>query len=104
MDNKLKIKSLQALKDWNKNPTLEKPIVLEWYLNWFFEKAIMSDDKELIFDAYKTIVEFTMISEGLSHEEATKRTNINLGYYAGYSQMWSRKLRKYFPVIKHHIK
>lgn len=95
----LKIKDLNSLKEWNKNPTVKKPIVLEWFMDWFFDDVLMKDKKELALDAYNTMIEFTMICEKMSKEQAIDRVHINLGYYSGYSSKWSKKLKKHFPNI-----
>jgi hypothetical protein len=34
-----RITSLEKLKQWNDSPTEEKPIVLEWFMDWFFWSA-----------------------------------------------------------------
>ncbi len=36
----IRIQNLDDLKKWNSNPTEEKPIVLEWFMDWFFEELI----------------------------------------------------------------
>lgn len=99
----LRIKSLKELKNWNKNPTKEPPVVYEWFLDWFFKDVLMKDKIELAKDAHETHILFCMICEGLTREEANKRVNSNIGYYSGYSSEWGRKLNKYFPEIKHPI-
>ncbi len=96
---KIRITSLKQLKQWNATPTAEKPIVLEWFMDWFFDKVLMRDKKELAIDAYNTMVEFAEICEKMDKESAIQRTNSNLRYYAGYAGAWQKKLKKYFPDI-----
>lgn len=97
------INSLEQLKQWNQNPTKEKPYVADWFYDWFFDEVIMKNKKELALDSYSTMITFTSICENLSKEDATERMDSNLGYYAGYSQKWTDKLNKILPHIKHPI-
>jgi hypothetical protein len=98
-----RIESLKELKRWIQNPTRSKPIVFDWFINWFFDELLMQDKYDIAIDAYNTLIEFTMICEKLNKEQATERVNDNLGYYSGYSVHWNKKLKKYFPDIHHPI-
>lgn len=95
-----RITSLDELKAWNVNPTIEKPVVLEWFMDWFFEELLGKGDTEIALEARNVLIEFVMICEGLTDSEATERVDKNFDYYSKYSvarweQMWkSLKIRE----------
>jgi len=90
-----KIISLEELKSWNLNPTEENPIVLEWFMDWFFEYCLMKNKHKLSLDAYNTMIEFTRICEKMSFIESKYRVNGNFNYYSGYSSKWGEKWLKF---------
>lgn len=94
----IRIKGLRELKKWNKNPTEEKPIVMEWFYDWFFEELLMKDNFEKAKDAFFTSIEFTERCENLSYAEALNRMKNNLEYYSGYG--WTNWRPKYFEFLK----
>src|ERR1035437_5584746 len=94
-----RIESLKELKRWIQNPTRSKPIVFDWFINWFFDELLMYNRIDVARDAYQTMIEFTIICEQLTREQAIERMNDNIGYYSGYSVHWNKKLRKHFPDI-----
>ena len=57
------ITSLEQLKDWNSNPTIEKPIVMDWWLDWIIDEC----PKEFLnfLDAMEIYYKFTEICEKL---------------------------------------
>lgn len=96
----MKITSLDELKAWNKNPTEEKPIMLEWFLDWFFEELISKDDTVAAAEAYNAYVEFAILCEDLTSEEAIERVENNLTHYAGHSiTVWLPKWQKLQAMI-----
>ena len=99
----LRIESLQELKDWNKNPTKELPILYDWFREWFFE-LVMMGEKELIFESHEEHIKFCMICNSFTREEAIQRVEGNVGYWAGYSSEWEFRLKEYFPNIEHPFK
>lgn len=94
----VRIKSLSGLKKWNKSPTEEKPIVMDWFYDWFFEKVLMKDNFEKAKDAFYTMVEFTEKCEKMSHKDSLDRVKSNLVYYSGYG--WSTWRPKYIEFLK----
>jgi len=97
---KKRIKSLKELKEWNANPTKELPIVYEWFMDWFFKDVLMKDKFKLAKDAHETHVEFCMICNNFTREQAIERVNRNIDYYSSYSVKWENKLDKYFPEVR----
>ena len=81
----LRIRGFLALKRWNKNPTKEKPILLEWFLDWFFEELLDKGNTEKAIEARETLIEFAIICEGITKEKAIERIDTNFDYYSGYS-------------------
>ena len=98
-----RIKSFEELKNWNNNPTIELPIVYEWFMGWFFKDVLMKDNIDLAKEAHEAHIHFCMICERFTREDAIERVNRNIGYYAGYSANWADKLAAYFPEIEHPI-
>lgn len=99
----LRIKSLKQLKEWNRNPTKELPIVYDWFMSWFFRDVLMKNKIELAKDAHETHINFCMICENFTRDQAIERVNKNIGYYSGYSSEWGSKLNKHFPEISHPV-
>lgn len=97
----IRITSLEQLKEWNEryrreDNTLSRetdetkyPIVLEWFLDWFFFWALL--DKELAIDAFNSYVSFSYIcnpekDKGHVIEQCINNLNywyIRAGYYNG---------------------
>lgn len=100
MSEPITIKSLPQLKRWNKNPTKEPPIVLDWFLDFFFEKLLANHNYGLAKDAYDTIIQSTKLFENLTEDEAKTRMFNNLNYYAGYSARWGASLAEFFRIYK----
>lgn len=98
MTNPIKITSLYQLKKWNKNPTKKLPIILDWFMPYFFEKLLTKEKFELAKDAFDTMVRTTEICEKFTTEEAHRRTFFNLCYYCGYSAAWFISLEKFFKM------
>jgi len=69
-----KINSLSKLKKWNKNPTTEKPYIVEWFRD-YFEGLLEKGDIKKAYDAFNAIVEFTEKCEKLSKEESLERVS-----------------------------
>lgn len=80
----LYIRSLEDLKKWNQEPTTEKPVVLEWFLLWFFESLLMYNKFEEALDAAHTIVKFTEVCENMTQPQAIDRCLSNFIYFSGY--------------------
>lgn len=100
---KLYISSLEQLKNWNANPTKDAPYVIDWFFDWFFDELIVNKKDNLAIEARDTMIEFTMICENLTREQATTRTDENLGYYYGYGSTRWTHFKKLFPKILHPI-
>ena len=93
----LYIRSLEDLKKWNNNPTPEKPVVLEWFLLWFFESLLMHNKFEEALDATHTIVKFTEVCEDMTQPQAIDRCLSNFRYFSGYGgSKWCKK----FDIFK----
>jgi hypothetical protein len=97
---KKRIKSLKELKEWNANPTKELPIVYDWFMDWFFKDVLMKDKFKLAKDAHETHIEFCMICNNFTREQAIERVNRNMDYYSRYSVEWENKLDKCFPEVR----
>lgn len=97
---KKRIKSLKELKEWNANPTKELPIVYDWFMDWFFKDVLMKDKFKLAKDAHETHIEFCMICNNFTREQAIERVNRNIDYYSRYSVEWENKLYKCFPEVR----
>ena len=93
------ITSIEDLKNWNANPTQEKPFVIHWFYDWFFETLIINGRYKEAIDAQKTMVEFTQICEKMTFEDAIKQTNENLRYYNGYGSMrWGQNWKTFMKL------
>lgn len=77
-----RIRGLMALKRWNNNPTEEKPVVQEWFLDWFFEELLDKGRNEKAIEAREVMIEFTVICEKLTKEQAIERVDTNFDYYS----------------------
>lgn len=77
-----RIKGLMALKRWNRNPTKEIPVVLEWFLDYFFDQFLMKGRIEKALEAREALIEFCTICEKMNRYEATVRTDNNFGSYS----------------------
>jgi hypothetical protein len=86
----LRIKCFNALKHWNNNPTEEKPIVLEWFMDWFFIEVLEKEKMALAVEAREEMIKFTMICEKMERDQAIERTDTNLDYYSNYSSNWHK--------------
>lgn len=86
---KLKITSLKELKNWNINPTKEKPIVMEWYYDWIIDKC--PKDYDSFCDAIETFADFTKICEKIEYMHALFLTIQNLGYWWNRASKWNSK-------------
>lgn len=103
----MKITSLQQLKDWNNQyavgSTFRKehdeakfPILLEWFLDWFFEEALL--DIEIAREAFREYRNFTYICTDLSQEATLGRCLSNLNYWydrASYYNSRSKQFKKF---------
>lgn len=84
----LRIKTIKELESWNNENLFksikirdnEKPIVLEWFLDWFFDEALIKDLK-LAKRGFDALVEFTVICESLDRDLAVGRVLSNLNYW-----------------------
>ena len=76
------INSLSQLKAWNMNPTKNFPIVLDWFLDWFFEELLMKNKTEEALDARETMIEFCMKCEFFDRLQAIDRTDSNFRAHA----------------------
>ena len=95
-----RIIGLMALKRWNKNPTDEKPILQEWFLDWFFYKLLDKNRTEKAIEAREALIDFTMICEKLNKEKAIERVDTNFDYHSG------RSITRWRPAwleLKKHI-
>jgi len=81
----LYINSIDDLEEWIKNPTEEKPVVLEWFLDWFFMDLLSRGRIGEAMLARNTMIEFTMICEDMTSKNATDRIDNNLDQYSGHS-------------------
>ena len=90
----IKIVNLKQLKEWNNNPTKEKPIVMEWFLDWIIDECPKkyADFK----DAYDTYVRFTIFCENKSLTEAVELTNSNLKYWYKRASKNSKRFKNHF--------
>lgn len=103
----MKITSLEQLKDWNNQyilgMTLRRepdesnwPILLEWFLDWFFEEALLNI--ETAREAFNEYVDFTYICTDLSQEAALGRCLSNLNFWynrASYYNSRSKQFKKF---------
>jgi len=76
-----KIRSIEALKEWNENPTKELPIVAEWFYDWIFEECLIFGDYDKFRDAYETMVRFDEICNDHDNIEAKIFINNNLKFW-----------------------
>lgn len=77
----MKITSLEQLKKWNRDFTDEKPILLEWFLDWFFDDCLKNYNYKFCSEAYDEFLVFTQICEGIGRKHAIERVNSNLIYW-----------------------
>ena len=97
----IRIQNLDDLKKWISNPTEEKPIVLEWFMDWFFEELIFKNKITEAVEAYNVMIEFTQICEKMNYEDAVQRNLTNLNYWVGYgSTRWYKNYQKFLKQIK----
>jgi len=94
-----KITCMYDLNDWILHPTKEKPNVMEWFLNWFFEQLIMKDRVERAKKALGTIIIFTIKCEKVSQVEATDIVMQTLKKFALVKNPeWARKLHEQLGI------
>jgi len=95
------IKSLTELKEWNSNPTSEKPIVMDWFNDWIIDEC-PEDFMEFI-DAIETYIFFTEKVENLSRSDSIVRTVDNLRYWYRRSSKNNKRFKLYFNnlIIKY---
>lgn len=79
----MKIKSLEDLKKWNKNP-IGEIIILEWALDNFFENLI-KDNIDYCKELRSEMIKSCEHTEKLSYEDSVKRVDGNFNYYSGRS-------------------
>lgn len=103
----MKITSLKQLKEWNSKykygsayvyePDVSKhPILLEWFMDWFFEEALL--DMKVAKEAFEEFVIFTIICESMTKEAALDRCLHNLNYWyirAAYYNSRFKQFRKF---------
>lgn len=106
MENKY-IKSLEKLKEFNKTyegisglPDYRQPILLEWFLDWFFDEALK--DKKLAVEAVKELITFTKICEGMDDIRAYHRSIANLNYW--YTRASKERTYRSFTKVKEVLK
>lgn len=95
----IKIVSIEALKEWNLNPTEEKPIVAEWYYDYVFDEVLIKKDYALFKDVYDTMIRFTSICEKLNLRDATNRLNENLRFWYNRASKTPYPFKEYFNKI-----
>lgn len=88
-----RITTLEALKTWNATkylPNEPRPIVGEWFYDWFFEQVLCGyrTDAE-VYDAYDTFIYFTQRCELMTRAAAMLSVDMSLTYYANYSNKWA---------------
>lgn len=81
----MRIITLEALQEWNRTheapvPRQDKPVVLEWFLDYFAGLCI-EHDKETSRLAFDTIVEFAEKCENFSRAKALHTVCFNLGWW-----------------------
>ena len=90
----MQITSLDQLKAWNKNPTKKAPVVLEWFMDWFFEELLDKEKTSEAVEARIVMIEFTRICEKMSWREAADRVDGNFDYWADRASLaWASKWR-----------
>lgn len=103
----MKITSLQQLKEWNNQygcgstyicePDVSKhPILLEWFMDWFFEEALL--DIKVAKEAFEEFIIFTMICESMTKDAALGRCLHNLNYWydrASYYNSRSKQFKRF---------
>lgn len=103
MNNK-RIRSLQELKDWNlqyavgstyrkEHNESKYPILLEWFLDWFFEEALL--DIHTAGDAFKEYVIFAFICTDLDFDCALGRCLSNLNYWYNRASYYNSREKQY---------
>ncbi len=100
----MKITSLQQLKDWNNQyavgSTFRKehdeakfPILLEWFLDWFFEEALL--DIKVAGEAFNEYVNFAYICTELSPEASLGRCLHNLNYWYNRASYYNSRAKQF---------
>ena len=101
-----RITNLQDLKVWNKNPTLELPIVLDWYMDWVLGELLKEDGNKLqrkarnehfkkFKDAFDAMVEFSMICNNSTQFQAQHLTKENLLFWNDRASYYKKYLEGY---------
>lgn len=92
-----KITSIQGLKQWNdtyqyNDGQIEsKPIVLEWFLDWFFDEALDSITQAK--EAFDEMIRFTIICERVNKYEALGTVLSNLNYWYSRASKFNKSSR-----------
>lgn len=100
----MKITSLQQLKDWNNQYAIGSvfrkehdeakfPILLEWFLDWFFEEALL--DIEVAKEAFNEYVHFTYICTELSTSGSLGRCLLNLNYWYNRASYYNSRAKQF---------
>jgi hypothetical protein len=83
--NNPKIKSLQELKEWNeansKGIVGPLPVVLEWFMDWFFDDLLIHDKLAEAKEAYQIIIDFGVICNVVTEQQAKSDVDSNLRYW-----------------------
>lgn len=87
---KRKITSLEELKAWNN----ERPIVLEWFMEWFMNLLVEGKFEEAD-EAYHEIIKFGMKSDGISEAKCRAMMERNFGYYCEKGRPWEVAFQKW---------
>lgn len=100
----MKITSLKQLKEWNSKykygsayvyePDVSKhPILLEWFMDWFFEKALLN--MKVAKESFEEFVIFTMICELMTKEAALDRCLHNLNYWYTRTAYYNSRFKQF---------
>ena len=84
---------MKELNEWILHPTKEKPNVMGWFMDWFFEQLIMKGRVERAKKALGTIIIFCEICENMTQEQATAHVMTNIKTYANLKNTeWAKNL------------
>lgn len=100
----MKITSLQQLRDWNEQYAIgltfqreldetKWPILLEWFLDWFFEEALL--DTKTAGEAFNEYINFTYICTDLSKEASLGRCLKNLNFWYNRASYYNSREKLY---------
>lgn len=94
------ITTLYDLKKWTDNNRhtfpIEKPCVAQWYYDWIFDQVLLFKNYDMFKDAFRAMVDFTVVCEDMSEQKARHLVEDNLRFWHNRASKPHEPFKKYF--------